>query len=418
MHCLQASIKEIYDIGFKGGRDIPEDWKANSQWFAAMKLLPQPMTATDETSPAWLPRLGNYDMHNPAPLWKASVNKPYIEYGWSTRKDLNDHSNFGPREPGTPANVEGPYPSPKCLAIRSAAFCGDDQFPLQLPMNGLLSGGFVQLQDLPAPTARQGICINFWSPVEVVIAGESHVTLTLRNRLIDHDFNAGTTTADQRPNWMHWTRAGDGDASLFGFVWVPSTNAATADIQMVQQAFRPKVFDSGSYNGTRTTLNLAKSWALEATRQMRVLISRDLPAQSGVQNLTRFVQGDFFPGDNRYAPGVLAVTCLPNQHAVQVGLFSNSLDRQTAEHRVSAPASGEIYGFAKRYCAQGHDSLLLARALPQKGRIIVDFAMIDFDNAGVPTTTQASFNFVCKSPGQDSSVLVNNQTLFPSLEHR
>lgn len=110
---------------------------------------------------------------------------------WTARKDVNDHSNFdrigsSPREkPGSVKGVLDVEARDECKTIRDAPFRGDDQFVAQSSMAGLMSGGFLQAQDLQGPQKGAGTCVNFWNPAQVQVNGEWQETFTIRNRLID-----------------------------------------------------------------------------------------------------------------------------------------------------------------------------------------------------------------------------------------
>ncbi|KAM0377533.1 hypothetical protein HYE67_005062 [Fusarium culmorum] len=95
---------------------------------------------------------------------------------WTIRANVNDHSVFA-RKPGTLKNTD---------------FRTKGSAPLARPIDGLVSGGFIQIQDLAPGDTRFQTCVNFWGPVVVGINDrqgnvEDKNTFTLRNRIVDFD---------------------------------------------------------------------------------------------------------------------------------------------------------------------------------------------------------------------------------------
>ncbi|CAN9377342.1 unnamed protein product [Alternaria alternata] len=376
MHCLKESTAEVFRVGYKGDRQI-DDWEQNKSWFKAMQLMPQPMTAIEPQNwknSGW----GGYDKHNPAPLWMASRDN-VTESQCTVRKDLNDHSNYGARRAQSPGDVG--YGS----TIKDADFVVKGQFPMQISIDGLLSGGFIQIQDLDG-SASEGCCINFWSPAEVKFADKTQSTFTIHNRLIDQDIAPSREV-------LHWMRS-DEKTGIIGFTYAAMADGS-GNIEMTQTEYSSEIGPDGLSDGTCATFSPKHSWALHTlwTRQATILSS--VPT-TFMLNLTRFITGHFIAERE-----IVAVSQSENQ--VLVGVLGQSLVQTTL------PLAKAPYGFVKPF--QGADasrqSILLARAGPKEGSEWVNLAKIDFDDTGNANLVTADFDLELDAE-QDSSVLVGD----------
>lgn len=376
MNCLKESAAEVFRTGYQADREIG-DWENNKSWFTAMQLLPQPMTAIEPQNwknSGW----GGYDKHNPAPLWLA-LHDNATESQWTVRKDLDDHSNYGTRQSQSPGNAG--YGD----IIRAASFVVKGQFPMQGSMDGLLSGGFIQIQDIDAGDGK-GSSVNFWSPAKVKFADKIQSTFTIRNRLIDQDIA-------QSREVMHWMRSGSG-SGIIGFTYTEK-EGGYGDIQMKETLYEGNLGFDGPSEGTCANFSSKHSWA------MHELMSRKATILSGVPggfmlNLTRFIAGYFVSTRE-----IVAVSQSENQALIGV------LGESKVQATVSLPKAP--YGFIKPFRGAGasKDSILMARAGPKENSKWVNLAKIDFDDAGNASLTTADFDLELEAE-QDASVLVGD----------
>ena len=376
MHCLKDSTAEVFRVGYKGDRPI-ESWEKNKSWFTAMKLMPQPMTAIEPQS--WKEHgWGGYDKHNPAPLWIA-LHDNVTESRCTVRKDLNDHSNYGGRQAQSPGNLG--YTN----AIKAADFVVKGQFPMQLSLDGLLSGGFIQIQDLDG-SDNKGCCINFWTPAKVKFVEKTQSTFTIHNRLIDREIA-------QSREVLHWMRS-DERTGIIGFTYA-STADGSGEIRMMETTYTSNLGPDGLADGTCATFSAQDSWAMRplATRRATVLSS---VSESFMLNLTRFVAGHFIAGRE-----VVAISQSTDQ--ALVGILGDSLVQTTL------PLPKAPYGFIKPFNGAGasRQSILLAHAGPKEDCKWVDLAKIDFDDAGSASMVAVDFDLELEAE-QDASVLVGD----------
>lgn len=214
VQCLQASVDELWSLGFKhqGGVDDPLPPYTS---FAAFKLLPKPMLSYSDPN-GWIKDWNGYDQHNIAPLWRAESAMEPATDKWTYRKDLNDHSKFT-RLPGSPKGEWGSIKerkfikaTPESEKIRDADFRGDGQFLVgQAIDTSLATGGFLQVQELMVDgKARR--CLNIWGCANVPFQGEDKICYTIRNRLID--FDAAAPSYD--PKSLHWDSWWDGSSTF------------------------------------------------------------------------------------------------------------------------------------------------------------------------------------------------------------
>ncbi|RDW72772.1 uncharacterized protein DSM5745_07944 [Aspergillus mulundensis] len=377
--CLQASIDEVYQVGFEGtdALDFKDDdaaWNTYKDSFAAIKYLPIPMLAVK--SAPWTSLVGHDDMNKPAPLWMAGeADGKGRANDWSYRADLNDYSNLS-RKPGVPSEVPGSFkggPLPfiqypvarqECIDIRDASFRGNDQFANQKSMDGLLSGGFLQIQTLPHPDATKGTCVNFWTPAIV----DEDETFTIRNRVSNIRIPPSSGGAKSRPIFWHTTNTyaqGLEDVLLHGFYWTPAADGASASIAMCGNAFEdPTHGNTFEPGGRRRHYNFHHSWNLTlkapSTDSPAVtVIATGLPPDAGYANLTRILVGGFLPY-NTASPDYLTVTYI-SDNAAQLSAY-NVEEKVHFTDEVQLPLP--LYSHSKdfRPSSTGKKSLLLVHA--------------------------------------------------------
>ncbi|KAI8243863.1 hypothetical protein K4K55_006983 [Colletotrichum sp. SAR 10_96] len=406
MNCLEESTNEIYQVGYLGGKPI-ETWEKNQSWFAAMKLIPRPMTSL--SSPSWLESWGGYDMHNPAPLWVSPGGGPDVESGWTFRKDINDHSNFGTRPSGSLRNTSWipgfPKATDECYSIKEAKFRTADQFPEQSAIKGLLSGGLIQVQDLNANSPGKGTCINFWSPVSVDVLNETFNSWTLRNRLIDQE--ASPCPGEHVIHWMR-SHGHVRFSTITGFSWTGRPDGS-GDIVYKSTSYGSKDF-SVSGGGDAVPLKIGQSWGMKETMSSTLAVVLESLPNKKTAKMTRFSQGFFLTGsqDTYDEMDMLALVQLKDQ-GIRIGIASNRLEGAT-QHRVDRPTGKAPYGFVKRFrgAKPSKDAILLARRTSEGGSMMVDFCRVDFDNTGNPSMTESAFSSKCDSMSKDASILVGD----------
>ncbi|KAJ9299455.1 hypothetical protein DTO271G3_3077 [Paecilomyces variotii] len=434
-HCLQQSVDEVYNQGFlQGWNPIPTDaseeedsWKEYSSSFVAKKLMPLPMTALKSSN--WTEEWDNCDVHNPAPLWVAGIPNDkdrVLDHDFTLRKDVNDHSNFA-RVASSPApKTKGiiiPEANDDCKRVRAAPFRGDDQFAQQSVMDGLLSGSFVQVQDLvrdvAAPEQGKLTCVNFWNPALVEISSKIQETFTIRSRAIDAvDIRDLPDTALP----IHWALQNSSNLStttLYSFYWVPDEDRKHARIAFTNASFHSW---SGEM-GERQKLNLSESWEVRnSQRLIPQTLSSNLPITSA--NLTRLLFDQFLCEDGEHseymsdgadAPQIISVSVLPGKN-VQIALCNdNRAEWLEAPFSTIHSLKSPCFGFAKAIREGPHQKdLLLASANFAGGKSRLDLYQYHFEGAADPkqttvidTHTQLECRLNSEEEG-DSSVLVGD----------
>jgi len=356
-HCLQASVREVYEVGFRAAGSAEFDdnetaWKTYKDRFRAIKLIPNPMLAVKSAN--WDPST----MNNTAPLWLASeADGKGGHNDWTYRKNINDHSNYI-RQSGNPGEVPGsfswisekwtmPTPRDECVRIRDASFRGDDQYANQMTMEGLVSGGFLQVQTFRNPDKVGSTYVNFWSPALVEIGGGVLDTFTIRNRVSDvHTPSLDGIEGAQLIHWLARDDYGHGSNAtwLTGFYWKTSADGKTSSILLTEEEFRdaelPRGNESVVPGGRRKKFNLSKSWNMKAVMSMRTLtLASHLPVNAEYANLTRVLADSFLPYDST-APDYLAVIYLPGNTA-QVAVRGSGIGEPvTSQLHLTLPLCG------------------------------------------------------------------------------
>lgn len=387
MMCLQASVNEVFEKGYQKGfnpvtGDGEDDWKVYRTQFDACKLLPIPMTAAEPRS--WVSGWGNYEMHNPAPLWTAGRT----DQDWTFRQDINDHSNFK-RAVGSPSEasfgITGLSARPECIQIRDAPFRGNDQFAKQIPMTGLLSGGFIQVQDLQGPTKGSGTCLNFWTPATVTINDEDKETFTIRNRLIDVLTPLKDLPNDAVP--IHWSLRNDfknrvQSSFLAGFYWTPGSNGSTSSIHFseieLSEELPPDAGSDVSPFGKQITFDPSRSWRMRQVKTSQTFtLSQGLPPGLGHANMTRFVVDKILPMEH-LSPDFFSVTAL-SDHKVHIAGCNPESPKANLNEVVtlSTPFQGFVKAFTSPHATK--KVLLLVNASYKDSKAEVDICEFSFE---------------------------------------
>ncbi|KAL1860897.1 hypothetical protein Plec18170_001411 [Paecilomyces lecythidis] len=434
-YCLQQSVDEVYNKGFKQGwNPIPADaseeensWEQYSSSFVARQLMPLPMTALKSSN--WTEAWGNCDVHNPTPLWIAGTpngQDRVPDHDFTLRKDVNDHSNFA-RVASSPApskkGIIIPTANDDCIRVREAPFRGDDQFARQSVMDGLLSGSFVQVQDLAtnvaAPENGKLTCVNFWNPALVEINSKIQETFTIRSRVINAvDVRDLPDTALP----MHWTlqnSINQSTTALYSFYWVLDEDRKQARIIFTNTGFHSW---SGGM-GKRQKLNLSESWEVRSLQRLiPQTLSGGLPIRSA--NLTRFVFDKFLCEDEddsegmsagRDFPQIVSVSMLPGKK-VQIALGDDHRSEwlETPFNTIRSLES-PCFGFAKAIgTGRNQKNLLLSSANFAGGKSRLDLYEYQFEGAEDPKQTKVidtHTRLECRLSSEeegDSSVLVGD----------
>ncbi|KAF3931541.1 hypothetical protein ABW19_dt0207749 [Dactylella cylindrospora] len=395
-HCLQASVDEIFKVGFQGTGPI------NPDTFAALSLIPEPMVSIQ--GKPWLSSWGNYDMHNPAPLWVAKKDDGAETKDWTSRKVINDHSNYS-RVDGSPA-ASGMflplYPKASQLAwdIRDASFRGDDQYVASVDLGALTSGGFLQIQDLEKGKG----CINIWGP-STVETDSKQDTFTLRSRLIDvvkpSEVETGKT--------LYWTKWYNEDAqttSLFRFDW--TSNGSTADV--VASGYNLKNLGLQFQNFDPSIEVTSKYRPGSDTAFYRESLLSGLPAEYGRANLTRFLAGKFTPDSGPANPDLFVVT-FANDGKARAAIRSVQDDgklgpAQTLEWQ----AKPGVRTWVKKFVGENQKDSVGVISMISKSGAKFNFKVTRIWSEGDSILKQSDFEigFYWKGLAEDVSVLVGS----------
>ncbi|KAF4621926.1 hypothetical protein G7Y89_g14417 [Cudoniella acicularis] len=393
MHCIQASVTELFQEAFVKNRD--ED--PNS--FIALKLIPQPMLSagsgpsTDWKSQGW----GNYDMHNPAPLWQ--VNSENNKHAWTMRANINDHSIFERRD-ATPRAIDTtlgyPKASQECWDAKDSSFRTQGAAPTARPIEGLTSGGFFQIQDLNPGGNQIHTCVNFWGPVSVTTYDrqgqkEENQTFTLRNRIVDFDIKNNSSSVIP----LHSTKWHDGN-SLSLYRVNLQTGPEGAHVSLSGWSIKN---NSPSAPNEPVTFNINHSWAFEAQNRFKDVLVAKLPPTSHA-NLIRTVMGNFA---DQHIPS-LAVLCFSPAGSLNVSLVADGGSQKIP--LTPADLKG-VYSFAKRLrVPYGLDQVLLVLSKELGDHTEISLDRIAFGMHG--TTTLKGNVQIYKAQGFSQSLLVGD----------
>ncbi|KAJ4012625.1 hypothetical protein NW752_008338 [Fusarium irregulare] len=335
-NCIQASVDELYEAFLRQTTKNPAD-------FNAVKQLPTPMLAAAKgPSTTWKTQWGGYDVHNPAPLWQ--VNSEDDKNAWTIRANVNDHSVFG-RKPGTLRNIGLPVEASKeCYAARDSAFRTKGSAPLAKPIEGLTSGGFLQIQDLAPDGARLQTCLNVWGPVVVGIYDregnvEDKDTFTLRNRMVSFD------------NYENK----DSIQPLQCVKWHDKDGLVVYRLVIQQKAGKQAVTLSGwkvkdSSGNDQVKFDTDKSWAFKSTNLFK---DSPITEASTNPNLIRALAGSF----RSQADVNLALLKFSTSGPVEVNLISK--DGKARAGQTLADTKG-VYNYVKTLKSGNSDQVLLA----------------------------------------------------------
>lgn len=392
MYCIQASLDELFYEGFQ------QNVEKNPTSFIALKHIPQPMLAagrgplTSWRNQGW----GDYDMHNPAPLWQ--VNSEDSKDAWTMRAKINDHSVFERRD-ATPKCIGKkalvmPEASQECWDTRNSSFRNVGAAPSARPIDGLTSGGFLQIQDLMPPGKKIHSCINFWGPVSVGTynrQGEvlENQTFTLRNRVID--FDVQNFTGQTIP--LHSLRWHDGKTlSIYRVSFRP--NSAERALYLSRWDI-----EDNSPAGLNEPVQFepSHSWAFEVHNRFNDSVITQIPAPSHA-NLTRTIAGNF--GEE----GTLGIAVLSFSPGEAVYA---SLTTAEGNNKISTSLNVKgIYNFTKRLRSRnGADQVLLVAFNQTGANTEVSLARLSLASNQVATVEDTLL--LSQTEGMSFSLLVS-----------
>ncbi|CAF3592779.1 unnamed protein product [Fusarium graminearum] len=345
-NCVQASVDELFQDAFTNQNvKTPAD-------FNAVKHIPVPMLAAGKgPSTGWKSQWGGYDIHNPAPLWQ--VNSEDDKTAWTIRANVNDHSVFA-RKPGTLKNTStsswNPFSvdaSKECYAARDSDFRTIGSAPLARPIDGLVSGGFIQIQDLAPGGTWLQTCVNFWGPVVVGIHDrqgnvEDKNTFTLRNRIVDFDSYEERSTV--QPLQCIKRHGKDG---LVIYRLMQHQNGDKKTLTLSGWRVKDPLASAGKDQATFTP---DQSWAFKTTNLFKDLSVSEL---STSPTLVRVLTGNFKAG----AGTNLAILKFDINNPVQISLVAN--DGKPKSNTTATDTKG-VYNFVKTLKNGDSDRVLLA----------------------------------------------------------
>ncbi|KAG9758020.1 hypothetical protein KCU73_g4112, partial [Aureobasidium melanogenum] len=380
---LQLSVDELYSAGVKASSRPSDVWKDNMAKFSVLKWIAQPMTSV--ANDPWVQSWGKYDIHNPAPLWQARNDSTDSQSGWTIRCDINDHSNFGQRKSGTPAHT-GPklWPSAtkECIAIRDADFRGDNQYPLEETMQGLISGGFVQIQHLKTAESPDIVAVNWWRPMSVSITDHQYENLTLYNRILDLKADEGSSASEESKS-LHWLMqpTQSEQPALTQLIWAGYQDRTGGGIYIRQYVFGPGSYDiNHPLDGTKAAIDIGKPGSMKLIMTGKAQLMCDVQ-DAKATNLARFISGTFLP--NSEAPDTACVMVDPKTTRIRVAMhnFTDSVHKETSISGMHVEDQDVVFikSFRTHAEKEAPCTILLARA-SSKGNISrCEFSRITFD---------------------------------------
>ncbi|OOQ83079.1 hypothetical protein PEBR_38554 [Penicillium brasilianum] len=391
-HAVQVSVDEVYEAFKTTTEKHPSS-------FEVLDLIPQPMLSAEKgRSASWVDQFGGYDMHNPAALWKVTNegDKSHL----TIRANLNDYSLYR-RVDGSPRSTSSlrinPTATPECVAIQQAPFRGSDAFPSAGPIDNLVSGGFLQIQDLNPPSMGVRTCVNFWGPAKVNLTARDNSkfqsnTFTLRNRLIDFDREQ---SADDAVTW-HWQKWYDQQNGLLLFRF-----NRRSDGQVVVSQWETK----DPCPTLPVTFDPNRSWAFSSTQTIheQPLISLD-NRQVG---LTRFVVGNLVKRPSSSHPDIVCLSFTPDG-PVQLALSSAGPGEEPV--MILTLETRGIYQFVKCVKRQsGPDRILLARYRRVENDCVqVTFTTIAFSDTKEHHEETSKFNIPVSGFEAETSIVVGD----------
>lgn len=394
VQCLQASVDELWNLGFKYGGGIDDPLPPYTT-FAAFKVLPKPTLSYSDAN-GWIKEWNGYDQHNIAPLWRAESTEEPATKQWTYRKDLNDHSKFA-RLPGSPAGTWSKSivsATPESEQIRDAAFRGDGQFLEGQALDDVLvTGGFLQVQELMVDgKARR--CLNIWGCANVPFQGEDKVCYTIRNRVIDFD----TTAPSYDPKSLHWDSWWDGsNTSMYHFhqadggkgdmvltVYPLTDPAAATDTQVVQ-------FEKD------------KSWNFSINTSAVTETKLPMNASGGI----RFILGNFEKGKTSKSPDLAALVFTTSGSAqLHIGTVREGKYQSLGvSDNINLKADAMLF-LKKLNGGSGQpDTVALASAFKSGSQISLDITVFSVES-NIQTKTLRTVQIPYDGPLEDISVLV------------
>ncbi|KAH0168739.1 hypothetical protein KCU67_g3353, partial [Aureobasidium melanogenum] len=412
-HALQLSVKELYSAGVMASFRPSDVWKDNMAKFSVLQWIAQPMTSV--ANDTWVQSWGNYDVHNPAPLWQARNESPDPLTGWTIRCDINDHSNFGQRKSSSPDYTGTrlwPSATKECIAIRDADFRGDNQYPFEETMKGLISGGFVQVQHLKTAESPNIVAVNWWRPMSITIADHQYENFTLHNRNLNLEAGEDPSPFAESKS-LHWLmhQAQSNRPVLTQLVWTGHQGSTSGSIHVRQYNFtRGLSYSDHPSDGTKVAIDIGEPGSME----LRYIGSGQL--MSDVQgfrdtHLARFLVGTFLPESEDQDTVCVLIDPSTTQVRVAVHNFHVSFHKESIVSGMHMEDGDVVFikSFNTRAKKDAPCALLLARASVKNNISQCEFSRITF-NASAEIERSVFPELTIQSPDskQGPCVLVGN----------
>jgi hypothetical protein len=389
--------------------------------------IAQPMTsvATDK----WVESWGGHDIHNPAPLWQAQNDTPDPISGFTTRIDINDHSDLTERDwvspalsdqltAGPPFTKEAPgyLATEQCIAIRDADFRGKDQYPLEETMQGLNSGGFVQIQHVRTAPHPETVAVNWWRPMSVSIAGQRHENFTLYSRTLSLDSGRSTSslTGAKSLHWvMHTTRWQQ--LEITQLIWAERKGPPGGDIHVQRYLFTPTTVEH-PFDGTKAEIDIGDPGS------MKLSMTGSSQLMSNVQslketNLARVLSGNYLSSPDDRDTALILVDPSTTQIRVAVHSSDGSIHKESSIYGLSVGDQDSVLirSFKDSKDRDAPRVILLARTSSGNSVTHCEFSRIFFNNSA-EANRAVSRELSFESPDSKSGpcVLVRNNRKYTS----
>ncbi|KEQ90546.1 hypothetical protein AUEXF2481DRAFT_33876 [Aureobasidium subglaciale EXF-2481] len=411
-HALQLSVDELFSAGVEADIRPSDDWRQNMAQFSVLEWIAQPMASV--ASDPWVESWGGIDIHNPAPLWQALSEVPDPVSGWTTRIDINDHSDLTGRTMSSPGLSEqwtfgppftkeapGKLATKECIAVRDADFRGGDgQYPYEEMMPGLMSGGFVQIQHLRVVPHPEAVAVNWWRPMSVSIAGQRHENFTLYSRTLSLEPVQASPplTGVKTLHWtMHFTKWSQ--LVLTHYIWAENKDAAGGDIHLRQYVFARTNIEH-PYDGTKIELDIGHPGSMEL-----IQTSEDVRLMSNVRstketNLARFLSGNYLSSSDARDTVRLAVYNSAHQVSKECSFLGMTMRDQDVVFTRS---------FKKSKDKEAPHAILLAKASSGNSATNCEFSRISFNkSADANRAVSLELSFKSSDSLQGPCVLVGD----------
>jgi hypothetical protein len=355
---------------------------------------------------AWVESWGGHDIHNPAPLWQANNDAPDPERDWTIRCEINDHSDFGRRKSASPAPLLSLSATQECIDIRDADFRGDNQFPYEKMMSGLVTGGFIQVQHLRTADGPETLAVNWWRPIGITIAGQSNESFTLYSRNLGHEFGPFSFSVTETKS-LHWLShiTQENPLVLTQLVWAKSQISLEGFICLKQYVF-VSTHPGHSRDGTRAGIDIGNPGKINLAFTGSTLLMCNVKGTKET-SLARFFSGNYLSNPN----GLDTVCVLIDPSRIRVATH-NFANKHPQESSVSGMAMTDhdvvfIRPFKVSKNKDASCAILLAKASSGNSIIRCEFSRISFnENAQAERSALSMSEFPSFDSKQGPCILV------------